>query len=159
LKTTFLWEVADLFDMDGRGITLADWFGPVAEARREQFLSRRVLRQFRGTAPGQEHVQSARLCERSGEGVLVHHRRDMETSAFFRNSTQLALSPMRKDLQKIPDGSVDVYIGPKAPAGKESNWLYTPEGKNCFPWFSFYGPEKAVLDKSWKMPDIELVKQ
>ena len=83
---------------------------------------------------------------------------DMETSAFFRNSTQLAISSMRKDLQKNPDGSVDVYIGPKAPAGKESNWLYTPENKKWFPWFRFYGPEKAVLDKSWKMPDIELVK-
>jgi hypothetical protein len=24
-----------------------------------------------------------------------------------------------------------------------------------FPWFRFYGPEKALFDKSWKMPDIE----
>ena len=45
----------------------------------------------------------------------------------------------------------------KAPAGKESNWLYTPPDKNWFPWFRFYGPEKAVLDKSWKMPDIERI--
>ena len=28
LKTTFLWEVPEFFDVDGRGITLADWFGP-----------------------------------------------------------------------------------------------------------------------------------
>jgi len=33
--------------------------------------------------------------------------------------------------------------------------LASPEDKNWFPWFRFYGPEKAVLDKSWKMPDIE----
>jgi hypothetical protein len=31
LKTTFLWEVANYFDVDERGITLADWFGPVSK--------------------------------------------------------------------------------------------------------------------------------
>jgi hypothetical protein len=33
----------------------------------------------------------------------------------------------------------------------------TPAGKSWFPWFRFYDPEKAYLDKSWKMPDIERV--
>jgi hypothetical protein len=28
-------------------------------------------------------------------------------------------------LQKNPDGSVDIYFGPEAPAGKESNWIPT----------------------------------
>jgi hypothetical protein len=31
LKTTFLWQVPNYFDVDGRGITLADWFGPVSK--------------------------------------------------------------------------------------------------------------------------------
>src|SRR5260221_4902426 len=31
VKTTFLWEVPDFFDVDGRGITLGDWFGPVGK--------------------------------------------------------------------------------------------------------------------------------
>jgi hypothetical protein len=26
-----------------------------------------------------------------------------------------------------------------------------------FAWFRFYGPEKALFDKSWTMPDIELL--
>ena len=30
-----------------------------------------------------------------------------------------------KQLQKNDDGSVDIYFGPKAPKGKESNWLPT----------------------------------
>jgi hypothetical protein len=54
---------------------------------------------------------------------------------------------------------VDIYFGPKAPAGQESNWIYTPPAKSWFPWFRFYGPEKALFDKSWTMPDIEMVKQ
>jgi Protein of unknown function (DUF1214) len=57
----------------------------------------------------------------------------------------------------IPCGSVDLYIGPKAPAGQESNWIYTPAGKMWFPWFRLYGPEKAVFNKTWKLPDIEQV--
>lgn len=71
---------------------------------------------------------------------------DVATSALFRNSERLAVSSLSKDLQKNPDGSVDIYIGPKAPAGKEANWVYTAPGKNWFPWFRFYGPEKAAED-------------
>jgi hypothetical protein len=78
----------------------------------------------------------------------------METSALFRSAERLVVSSTDKDVQKNPDGSVDVYVGPKAPAGKEANWIYTQEGKNWFPWFRFYGPEKAVEDKSWKMADL-----
>jgi hypothetical protein len=58
---------------------------------------------------------------------------------------------------RILDGSVDVYFGPKAPAGKEANWVYTPEGKNWFPAPLLWSKEKTVEDKSWKMPDIERV--
>ena len=48
--------------------------------------------------------------------------------------------------QKNTDGSVDVYFGPKPPAGKESNWLYTAPGQPWFTYFRFYVPEKAVFD-------------
>ena len=27
-----------------------------------------------------------------------------------------------------------------------------------FPFFRFYGPEKPLFNKTWKLPDIELVK-
>ena len=54
--------------------------------------------------------------------------------------------------------SVTSCSNPKPPSSQESNWIYTPEGKGWFPWFRFYGPEKALFDKSWKMPDIEQVK-
>jgi hypothetical protein len=42
-------------------------------------------------------------------------------------------------------------------AGQEANWLYTQPGQKWFPWFRVYGPEKAILDKSWRLPDIEMV--
>ena len=46
----------------------------------------------------------------------------------------------------------------RPPAGQETNWLYTETGQKWFPWFRVYGPEKAIMDKSWRLPDIELMK-
>jgi len=61
-------------------------------------------------------------------------------------------------MRKNANGSVDIYIGPKAPVGQESNWIRTPAGKSWFTWFRFYGPEKALFDENWRMPDIERTK-
>jgi hypothetical protein len=52
----------------------------------------------------------------------------------------------------------DVYFGLKAPAGKESNWIPTNANGKFEVLFRFYGPEKPLFDKTWKLPDIEKVK-
>ena len=56
------------------------------------------------------------------------------------------------------DGSVDVYFGPKAPAGKESNWIKTDPSKGFFVVFRFYGPTEGYIEKSWVLNDFEMVK-
>jgi len=56
------------------------------------------------------------------------------------------------------DNSTDLYLGPKAPAGKEANWLATVPGKGYFAILRLYGPTEAAIDKDWKPGDIELVK-
>ena len=61
------------------------------------------------------------------------------------------------DLQKNADGSVDVFFGPKAPAGKEANWVPTSPTGEFEVLFRFYGPEKSLFEKEWKLPDIEKV--
>jgi hypothetical protein len=65
------------------------------------------------------------------------------------------LSSRKPDIVKNSDGSVDVYFGPKAPAGKESNWVQTVPGKGWFVYFRFYGPTEPFFDKSWALPDFE----
>lgn len=82
---------------------------------------------------------------------------DLETAAFIRESPSVEINSYQK-LQKNADGSVDVFFGPKPPAGKESNWVYTAPGKQWISAFRFYGPDQAVYDKTWKLPDIEEVK-
>ena len=56
------------------------------------------------------------------------------------------------------DGSTDLYLGPKAPAGKESNWMATVPGKGYFAVLRLYGPTENAMNKSWKPSDIEKVK-
>ncbi len=55
------------------------------------------------------------------------------------------------------DGSVDLYFGPKAPAGKESNWIQTVPGKGWFTILRLYSPLQSFFDKSWRPGEIELV--
>jgi hypothetical protein len=82
---------------------------------------------------------------------------DLESAGFIRESPRVELNSYNEGMQKNTDGSVDVYFGPKAPEGKESNWIFTAPGKQWFSAFRFYGPEQAVSDKSWVLPDIETV--
>jgi hypothetical protein len=56
------------------------------------------------------------------------------------------------------DGSYDVYFGPKAPKGKENNWLQTVPGKGWSTIFRLYGPLEPWFDKSWRPGEPELVK-
>jgi hypothetical protein len=56
------------------------------------------------------------------------------------------------------DGSIDVYFGPEAPAGKEKNWIRTVPGKGWFPIFRFYGPQPSLYDQTWKLSDIEALR-
>ena len=83
---------------------------------------------------------------------------DTATRCLIDNPQKNADLSSRKDLIKNADGSVDLYFGPKAPAGKEKNWVQTLPGKHWFTYMRFYGPTAAYFDKSWKMDDIKEVK-
>ena len=51
------------------------------------------------------------------------------------------------------DGAVDLYFAPEPPKGMEANWV--PTGEDWFSIFRFYGPEKALFEKSFVLPDFE----
>jgi len=56
------------------------------------------------------------------------------------------------------DGSTELYLGPQAPQGKQSNWLATVPGRGYFAILRLYGPTEAAINKSWRPGDIEKVK-
>ena len=61
-------------------------------------------------------------------------------------------------MESNPDGSVDIYFGPKAPAGKESHWVQTTPGTGWFTILRLYGALEPWFDKTWRPGEIELVK-
>jgi hypothetical protein len=80
---------------------------------------------------------------------------DRDTHALIRNMQWASRASTTSGIQKNADGSVDVYLGPKAPAGRESNWIPTDANGKFEVLFRFYGPQKPLFDKTWKLPDIE----
>jgi len=80
---------------------------------------------------------------------------DVDTRALILNDQKIADRSSRMDLRMNPDGSVDIYCGPKAPAGFEKNWVPTVPGKNWFAYFRFYNPTESYFDRSWPLPDFE----
>ncbi|HEV3080465.1 MAG TPA: DUF1254 domain-containing protein [Gemmataceae bacterium] len=82
---------------------------------------------------------------------------DRATHGLIRDMKWSSRSSQTPGLEKNADGSVDVYFGPKAPADKESNWVPTKAGGQFEVLFRFYGPEKPLFDKTWKLSDIEKI--
>ena len=83
---------------------------------------------------------------------------DSATRSMIQNPSNDAAHSSYDKLKMNADGSVDLYFGPKAPAGLESNWIETVPGKGFYPMFRFYSPKAGLFDGTWKLPDIELIK-
>jgi hypothetical protein len=88
--------------------------------------------------------------------VIVY---DNQTRSMLQTDQQFPqVSSQDKSLMVNPDGSVDVHFGPKAPAGREHNWVQTIPGKGWNMLFRLYGPLEPWFDKTWRLNEIELVK-
>lgn len=83
---------------------------------------------------------------------------DRATHALIRGQSRASRSSQSQGLLKNADGSVEVYFGPRAPAGKDSNWIPTSASGMFEVLFRFYGPEKPLFDKTWALSDIEKLK-
>lgn len=83
---------------------------------------------------------------------------DRETHALIRGMSRPSLASNDSTVKKNPDGSTDIYFGPTAPAGKESNWVPTDPKRQFELLFRFYGPKKELFEKTWKLLDVEEVK-
>lgn len=82
---------------------------------------------------------------------------DAKTAVFFENVAVTDISSLDEGLQYNKDGSIDLYVGPKAPKGKESNWIETNSDNNSIFLFRFYGPEAGAKDGSWVMDGFKKI--
>jgi hypothetical protein len=83
---------------------------------------------------------------------------DNETRSELQTDQQFpSIGSQKKDLVVNPDTSVDVWFGPKAPQGHESNWVQTVPNKGWNVLLRLYSPKQAWFDKTWKPGEFELV--
>ncbi|MHC2439031.1 DUF1254 domain-containing protein [Bradyrhizobium sp. USDA 4451] len=82
---------------------------------------------------------------------------DRETHALVRHMPRASRASISDGIQTNADGSVDIYFGPKAPEGKDANWVPTDPNRKFELLFRLYGPEKPLFDHSWKLPDVERI--
>jgi hypothetical protein len=82
---------------------------------------------------------------------------DRETHALIKNVARASRSSQIPDLKKNADGSVDVYFGPAAPAGKETNWVPTDPNRGFELMFRLYAPKKEFFEKTWVPSDVEKI--
>jgi hypothetical protein len=82
---------------------------------------------------------------------------DRDTHALIKNVDRASRASNSSEVKKNADGSVDLYVGAKAPAGQESNWIPTDPARKFELMFRLYGPKKEFFDKIWLLPDVEKV--
>ena len=84
---------------------------------------------------------------------------DTQTRSMLQTDQQFpSIGSQKKGVVINPDTSVDVYFAPKAPLGKESNWVQTWPGKGWWVILRLYGPLQPFFDKSWRPSEIEEMK-
>ena len=84
---------------------------------------------------------------------------DTQTRSMLQTGQRFpTVGSQTKGIEKNADSSFDIYFSPKAPTGKENNWLQTVPGKSFFVILRMYGPLEPWLNKTWRPSEIELAK-
>ena len=63
----------------------------------------------------------------------------------------------RKGLVVNQDDSVDIWFGPKDPAGKVNNWIQTIPGKDWTMILRLYGTLESKIDQTWRPGKLEVI--
>jgi hypothetical protein len=157
-ETAFSFERPDYLDVDARGIGYFSFYAGATKPGAATFIVGTFKDAKGDLLRGEEsyklHVPSNVPAQQFWAFTIY----DRETCAFIRDMPRTTIDSYDQNMQKNADRSVDIYIGPKPPSGRKANWIQTASGRNWFPFFRFYGPEKPLFEKTWKLPDIEKTK-
>jgi hypothetical protein len=152
------WQTPDSYPIDARGTVYALAFFSAKHIGEAQYYL--LTGRDKGGTP-LEGKSSYRLRVPANVPVTQYwsmtvYNRD--THAFIRNARSVGRSSQTPGLKANVDGSVDIFFGPTAPRGHEANWVSTDAKAHFEVLARFYGPQKPLFDKTWKLPDIEKVR-
>lgn len=85
---------------------------------------------------------------------------DNQTRSMLQTDKQFpALGSSDAGVVQNEDGSTDIYFGPTAPEGLESNWLQTVPGKGWNTILRLYGPTEPWFDQTWRPGEITMLEE
>lgn len=80
---------------------------------------------------------------------------DSQTRSMLQTDYQFpSISSLAEGIKQNKDGSTDIYFSPKAPKGKENNWVQTVPDKGFWLILRLYGPLESWFDKTWRPSKI-----
>ena len=80
---------------------------------------------------------------------------DRATHALIREQTRVSRSSQRAGTpERTPTVRWTSTSVPKRPPARRRNWVPTNADGQFEVLFRFYGPEKPLFDKTWKLPDV-----
>jgi hypothetical protein len=82
---------------------------------------------------------------------------DNQTRSMLQTDQRFPSLNSERGVTANPDGSYDIYFGPKAPGGKKTNWIQTVPGKGWFVLLRLYGPLEPWFNQTWRPGEIERV--
>ncbi len=152
-KTGFTFESGGVMDVEARGAMFYLAYAPPAKLGKATFYltatSDRAGQPLDGESSYKLHVPS-HVPAKQFWAVTVYN---VDSASFVRESPRVEVNSYKAVLNA--DRSADLYFGPKPPADKSANWVYTEPNERWFAIFRFYGPEAPVFDKSFKLEDLE----
>jgi hypothetical protein len=154
-KSDFTWEANGVLDVDARGIAFFSFFCPPKKLGTGQFYLVTFFdnggQRLRGGETYRLRIPGDVPVSQFWSVTVYGHA----TCALIREVARPSIDSYDTKASRDADGSIDVYFGPKAPEGREANWIPTVPDNDWFPYFRFYGPQQSLFAKTWRLPDIE----
>lgn len=80
---------------------------------------------------------------------------DPVSRSLLKNGSPASWLGSQSDPYVNPDGSIDIYFGPKPPVGRVRNWIPTDPEKAWFAVLRLQGPEAPFFNQTWLPGNIE----
>lgn len=148
----------DSYAVDGRGVTYTMAFFSTKHAGVGQFYLMTIKDKDGAPLDGSSTYRFTIPAHPPVKQYWSATAYDRATHALIRDQKILSRSSLSPGLAANADGSVEVFFGPTAPQGKDTNWVPTDPTGKFEVLFRFYGPEKPVFDKTWILNDLEKMK-